>query len=47
MSRSYCTAYSEYTLEKILLKFPDEGEDVTLRTDLSAIDGVGKAQFEV
>ena len=45
-SKSYCTAFSEYTLEKILSALPDEGEDVGLRKELSAVDGEGKDQFE-
>ena len=45
-SKSYCTAFSEFTLEKILFALPDEGEDVFLRKELSSADGEGKEQFE-
>ena len=44
--RSYCTAFSEFTLEKIISAFPDDGEDVLLRVELSSVDGEGKTQFE-
>ena len=46
LSNSYCTAFSEFTLEKILNNFPDEGEDVFLRKKLSATEGEGKERFE-
>ena len=39
--RNYCTAYSEFTVEKVLSAFPDEGEDVSLRAQLSRVDGDG------
>ena len=45
-SRNYCTAFSEFTLEKILYALPDEGEDVPLRRELLAASGEGKEQFE-
>ena len=46
LSNNYCTAFSEFTLEKILNNFPDEGEDVFLRKKLSATEGEGKERFE-
>ena len=44
--RSYCTAYSEFTVEKVLSALPDEGEDVSLRAKLSRVSGDGKDMFE-
>ena len=44
--RSYCTAYSEFTVEKVLSALPEEGEDVRLRADLSRVTGDGKEFFE-
>jgi hypothetical protein len=40
-SKSYCTAFSDFTLEKILHALPDEGEDVFLRKELSSAEGEG------
>ena len=44
--RSYCAAYSEFTVEKVLSALPEEGEDVRLRADLSRVVGDGKELFE-
>ena len=44
-SRSYCTAFSEFTIEKILSSLPEDGEDVGLRAQLSRVNGDGKELF--
>ena len=44
--RNYCTAYSEFTVEKVLSAFPEEGEDVSLRAQLCTVVGDGRELFE-
>ena len=45
-TRSYCTAFSEFTIEKILSSLPEDGEDVSLRAQLSRVAGDGRELFE-